>query len=43
MLVIMPFDNLKLCNKNDSVPGVDITSRFPVDSKSIELLMLSTP
>ncbi|GKA21807.1 hypothetical protein Tco_0707769, partial [Tanacetum coccineum] len=43
MLVIMPFDNLKLCNNNDFVLGVDITSRFPVDSKSIELLTLLTP
>nr|GEY88237.1 hypothetical protein [Tanacetum cinerariifolium] len=41
MLVIMPFDNLKLCNGNDFVPGVDITSRFPVDSISIKLLTLS--
>nr|GEY18199.1 hypothetical protein [Tanacetum cinerariifolium] len=42
MLVIMPFDNLKLCNGNDYVPGVDISSRFSVDSISIELLTLAS-
>nr|GEV68389.1 RNA-directed DNA polymerase, eukaryota [Tanacetum cinerariifolium] len=42
MLVVMPLDNLKLCNGKYSVFGVYITSRFSVDSKSIELLMLST-
>ncbi|GJZ26827.1 hypothetical protein Tco_0571080 [Tanacetum coccineum] len=36
------FFNSELCNSNDSVPGVDITSRFPVDNKSIELLTLLT-
>ncbi|GJS85407.1 hypothetical protein Tco_0751948 [Tanacetum coccineum] len=41
MFVIMPFDNLKLCNNKDSVFGVDITSRFPVYCKSIELLTFS--
>nr|GEX82063.1 hypothetical protein [Tanacetum cinerariifolium] len=42
MLVIMPFDNLKLCYGNDSVPGVDITSRFPIDCISIELFTFSS-
>ncbi|GJU16842.1 hypothetical protein Tco_1144808 [Tanacetum coccineum] len=40
MLIIMPFDYLKLCDSNDSAFGVDITSRFPVSSKSIEFLSL---
>ncbi|GKE80268.1 hypothetical protein Tco_1550268, partial [Tanacetum coccineum] len=43
MLVIMSFDNLKLCDSNDSAFGVDITSRFPVSSKSIELLSFLAP
>ncbi|GJX94096.1 hypothetical protein Tco_0348682 [Tanacetum coccineum] len=43
MFVIMPFDNLKLCNSNDSVSGVDITSRFLVYYKSIETLTFSPP
>nr|GEU59782.1 hypothetical protein [Tanacetum cinerariifolium] len=31
MLVIMPFDDLKLCDSDDSTFGVDILSRFPID------------
>nr|GFB89311.1 hypothetical protein [Tanacetum cinerariifolium] len=38
MLVVMPFDDLKLCDSDDSTFGVDISSRFPVKRKSIELL-----
>nr|GEY56505.1 hypothetical protein [Tanacetum cinerariifolium] len=43
MLVTIPFDNLKLCDSDDSAFRVDITSRFPVIRKSIELLSLSPP
>ncbi|GKF55801.1 retrovirus-related pol polyprotein from transposon TNT 1-94, partial [Tanacetum coccineum] len=43
MLVIIPFNNLKLCDSNDSAFGVDIMSRFPVSSKSIELLSFLPP
>ncbi|GJV20442.1 hypothetical protein Tco_1369462 [Tanacetum coccineum] len=43
MLVIMPFDYLKLYDSNDSAFGVDNLSRFPVSSKSIELLSFSPP
>ncbi|GKE06293.1 hypothetical protein Tco_1398311 [Tanacetum coccineum] len=43
MLVIMPFDYLKLCDSNDSAFGVDNSSKFPVSSKSIELLSFSPP
>ncbi|GJZ03640.1 hypothetical protein Tco_0536915 [Tanacetum coccineum] len=38
MFVAMSFDNLKFCDSNDSTFIVDITSRFPVSSKSIELV-----
>nr|GEZ96400.1 hypothetical protein [Tanacetum cinerariifolium] len=38
MLVVMPFDNLKFGNGDDSTFGVDISSIFPVDRKTIELL-----
>nr|GEV42099.1 hypothetical protein [Tanacetum cinerariifolium] len=41
MLVVMPFDDLKLCDRDDSTFGVDISSRFPIDHKSIELLMFA--
>ncbi|GJU17416.1 hypothetical protein Tco_1145382 [Tanacetum coccineum] len=43
MFVIVSFDNRKLLNSNDSVSGVDIMSRFPVDCVSIELLTFSSP
>ncbi|GKE37603.1 hypothetical protein Tco_1461008, partial [Tanacetum coccineum] len=43
MLVIMPFDYLKLCDSNDSAFEVDISSRFLISSKSIELLSFSPP
>ncbi|GJX15916.1 hypothetical protein Tco_0216748 [Tanacetum coccineum] len=43
MFVAVPFDNLKLCDNNDSTYGVDIMSRFPVSSKSIELLTFASP
>ncbi|GKC91669.1 hypothetical protein Tco_1152318 [Tanacetum coccineum] len=42
MFVAVPFDNLKLCDNNDSTFGVDIMSDFPVSSKSIELLTLAS-
>nr|GEY69321.1 hypothetical protein [Tanacetum cinerariifolium] len=38
MLVVMPFDDLKLCDSDDSTFGVDISSRFPIDCKFIKLL-----
>nr|GEX21776.1 hypothetical protein [Tanacetum cinerariifolium] len=38
MLVVMSFDDLKLCDSDDSTFRVDITRRFPIDRKSIELL-----
>nr|GEY39768.1 hypothetical protein [Tanacetum cinerariifolium] len=38
MLVVMPSDDLKLCDSDDSMLGVDISSRFPVSGKSIKLL-----
>ncbi|GJZ16518.1 hypothetical protein Tco_0552195 [Tanacetum coccineum] len=37
MFVVMPLDNLELCKSKDSVSGVYIMSRFPIDCKSIEL------
>ncbi|GJZ43401.1 hypothetical protein Tco_0590656 [Tanacetum coccineum] len=43
MLVVMPVDYFKLCDSNDSAFGVYISSRFPVSSKSIELLSFSSP
>nr|GEY40172.1 hypothetical protein [Tanacetum cinerariifolium] len=43
MLVIMPFGYLKLCDSDDYSFGVDISSRLPVSSKSIELLTFTPP
>nr|GEV74369.1 replication protein A 70 kDa DNA-binding subunit B [Tanacetum cinerariifolium] len=43
MLVVMPFDDLKLCDSDDSTFGVDILSRFPTDHKFIELLTFAPP
>nr|GEY43169.1 hypothetical protein [Tanacetum cinerariifolium] len=43
MLVVMPFDDLKLCDSDDSTLRVDISSRFPIDRKSIELLTFAPP
>nr|GEW67013.1 hypothetical protein [Tanacetum cinerariifolium] len=33
MLVVMPFDDLKLCDSDDSTFGVEISSRFPTSSR----------
>nr|GEV53885.1 hypothetical protein [Tanacetum cinerariifolium] len=41
MLVVMPFDDLKFSDSDDSTFGVDISSRLPVDWKTIELLMFT--
>nr|GEV33334.1 reverse transcriptase domain-containing protein [Tanacetum cinerariifolium] len=41
MFVIVPFDNHKFLNSNDSVSRVDFTSGFPVDCISKELLTFS--
>nr|GFC79182.1 hypothetical protein [Tanacetum cinerariifolium] len=38
MLVIVPFENLKLGDSDDSMFRVDISSRLPVDCKSVKLL-----
>nr|GFB39686.1 hypothetical protein [Tanacetum cinerariifolium] len=38
MLVVMPFDDLKFGDSDDSTFGVDISSRISVGRKSIELL-----
>nr|GEU87506.1 hypothetical protein [Tanacetum cinerariifolium] len=43
MLVVVSFDNLKFGNSDDSTFGVDISSRLPVDCKSIELLTFVPP
>nr|GEX85184.1 hypothetical protein [Tanacetum cinerariifolium] len=43
MLVVMPFGDLKLYDSDDSTFGVDISSRFPIDRKSIELLTFAPP
>nr|GEV03439.1 hypothetical protein [Tanacetum cinerariifolium] len=43
MLVVMPFDNLKFSDNDDSTFGVDISSRLHVDRKSIELLTFAPP
>ncbi|GJS64095.1 hypothetical protein Tco_0678659 [Tanacetum coccineum] len=43
MFVAVPFDNLKLYDSNDSTFGVEITSKFPVSSNSIELLTFASP
>ncbi|GJS88758.1 hypothetical protein Tco_0771394 [Tanacetum coccineum] len=43
MFVAMPFDNLKLCDSDDSTSRIYITSRFPIDSKSIELFTFASP
>nr|GEV35000.1 putative glutamine amidotransferase PB2B2.05 [Tanacetum cinerariifolium] len=41
MIVVMPFDDLKFDDNDYSTFGVDISSRLPVDRKSIELLMFA--
>nr|GEV28943.1 hypothetical protein [Tanacetum cinerariifolium] len=38
MLVVMPFDDLKIYDSYDSTFEVDISSRFPIDRKSKEVL-----
>nr|GEX89366.1 hypothetical protein [Tanacetum cinerariifolium] len=43
MHVVMPFDDLKLSDSDDSTFGLDISSRFPIDCKSIELLTFEPP
>nr|GEX84563.1 putative retrotransposon Ty1-copia subclass protein [Tanacetum cinerariifolium] len=43
MLVVMPFDDLKFCDSDDSTFRVDISSRFPVDRKYIKLLTFAPP
>nr|GEY97928.1 hypothetical protein [Tanacetum cinerariifolium] len=43
VLVVMPFDDLKFGDSDDSTFGVDILSRLPVDCKSIELLTFEPP
>nr|GFB32295.1 hypothetical protein [Tanacetum cinerariifolium] len=43
MLVVMPFDDLKFDDSDGSTFRVDISSRFPVDHKIIELLTFAPP
>nr|GFC39391.1 hypothetical protein [Tanacetum cinerariifolium] len=43
MLVVVPFNDLKICDSDDSTFRVDISSKFPVDFKSIELLTFAPP
>nr|GEU47417.1 hypothetical protein [Tanacetum cinerariifolium] len=43
MLVVMPFDDLKFDDSDDYTFGVDISSRLPVDRKSIEMLTFAPP
>nr|GEY64092.1 hypothetical protein [Tanacetum cinerariifolium] len=43
MLVAMPFHNLEFCDSNDSSLGIYITSRFPVNSATVELLTFAPP
>nr|GEY14831.1 hypothetical protein [Tanacetum cinerariifolium] len=43
MLIVMPFDDLKFDDNDDSTFGVDISSRFLVDRKTIELLTFAPP
>nr|GEX91483.1 uncharacterized protein [Tanacetum cinerariifolium] len=43
MVVVVPFDNLKYGENDDSTFGVDISSGLPVGCKSIELLMFVPP
>nr|GEV42080.1 ribonuclease H-like domain-containing protein [Tanacetum cinerariifolium] len=43
MLVIVPLENLEFSDSDDSTLRVDIASRLPVDSKTIELLTFAPP
>nr|GEX04727.1 hypothetical protein [Tanacetum cinerariifolium] len=43
MLVIVPLDNLKFSDSDDSTFKVDISSRLLVDSKFVELLTFALP
>ncbi|GKA31832.1 hypothetical protein Tco_0718199 [Tanacetum coccineum] len=43
MFIAMPFDNLNLRDSDDSTSGIYIRSRFPIDSKSIELFTFVSP
>nr|GEY00608.1 uncharacterized mitochondrial protein AtMg00810-like [Tanacetum cinerariifolium] len=43
VLVIMPLDNLEFSDTDDSTLRVDIASRLPVDSKTVELLTFAPP
>nr|GEX17853.1 hypothetical protein [Tanacetum cinerariifolium] len=43
MLVVIPFDDLKFGDNDDSTFGVDISSRFPVDRITIKLLTFYPP
>nr|GFC35543.1 hypothetical protein [Tanacetum cinerariifolium] len=43
MHVIKPFDDLKFGDSNDSTFLVDISSRFPIDCKFVELLTFAPP
>nr|GFC26293.1 hypothetical protein [Tanacetum cinerariifolium] len=43
MLVIVPLDNLKFSDNDDSTFRVDISCRLPVDSKYVELLTFAPP
>nr|GEX04081.1 Gag-Pol polyprotein [Tanacetum cinerariifolium] len=43
MLVIVPLDNLKFSDSDDSTFRVDISSGLPVDCKSVELLTFVPP
>nr|GEY09287.1 copia protein [Tanacetum cinerariifolium]GEY11719.1 copia protein [Tanacetum cinerariifolium] len=43
MLVVMPFDDLKFGDSDDSTFGVDVSTRLPVDRKSIKLLTFAPP
>nr|GEX44846.1 hypothetical protein [Tanacetum cinerariifolium] len=38
VLCVMPLDNLKFSDNDDSTLRVDIASRLPVDNKTVELL-----
>nr|GFC03512.1 hypothetical protein [Tanacetum cinerariifolium] len=43
VLVFMPLDNLKFSDSDDFTLRVDIASRLPVGSKTVELLMFAPP
>nr|GEV23726.1 hypothetical protein [Tanacetum cinerariifolium] len=43
MLVAIPFHNLEFCDSNDSPLGINIASRFPVNSETVELLTFTPP